>query len=424
MNNSLTLKKANEIANVAKAAASVYSNNKELIDGVASAVGSTVRAMANKVKNGRGNSNNNTNTKPIIVNVSRNNRNRRGATRMNNAPVAIGSSSTSRRNNNNYRLSNVERIAEVKDGLIHSLQINPGMESAFPWLSNIARSYDRYRFHRLIFRYKPTCPTDTVGQVIMAWDYDSLDPVPTNEQDICQETYWIANSCWKPGTISIGLRNNRGALYTRSGMIGYADLKTYDIGQLIYKGPSPNAVGYIEVDYDITLLDRQPDFIANNIRTNSMVVMGTSTHVNIGNLGTSQNPWICNMDAFVLNVYNLPYDLVNVVTDYTKVYSSTDNFGLKIPAGIYKVLTTYDSTNVSSVKFMEPIYDPTEQSGTAVGNYVLKKNSPYNQELLSPGNGVLGLMILQRDTVISFCIDVATTTSWVNTKLNIFIEAA
>lgn len=422
MNNSLTLRKANEIANVAKAAASVYSNNKELIDGVASAVGSTVRAMANKVKNGRGQNNNN-NTKPIIVNVSRNTRNRRGATRMNNAPVAIGSSSTSRRNNNNYRLSNVERIAEVNGASIHSLQINPGMESAFPWLSNIARNYDRYRFHKLIFRYKPTCPTDTTGQVIMAWDYDSLDPVPTNEQEICQETFWVANSCWKPGTISINLRNNRGNLYTRSGMIGYADLKTYDIGQLIYKGPSSNAVGYIEVDYDITLLDRQPDFIANNIRTNSMVVMANKTSLS-ATLSSSGNPYLCNLNGFALNVYNLPYDLVEVVTDYGVLTAANRTFGLKIPAGIYKVLTTYDNTNVSSVKFMEPYYDPTEELLGVLGNYVLKKNSPYNQELLSPGNGVLGLMIIQRDTVITFAVNVVSSTTWANANVNIFIEAA
>lgn len=421
MNNSLTLKKANEIANVAKAAASVYSNNKELIDGVASAVGSTVRAMASKVSSRK--NNNNTN-KPIIVNVSRNSNNRRGATRANNAPVAIGSSSSSRRNNNNYRLSNIERIAEVNDSSIHSLQINPGMESAFPWLSNIARSYDRYRFHKLIFRYKPTCPTDTVGQVIMAWDYDSLDPVPTTEQEICQETYWVANSCWKPGMISISLRNNRGLLYTRAGMIGYADLKTYDIGQLIYKGPSNGSTGYIEVDYDITLIDRQPDFIASNIRTNSMVVLASNHYVNVQQMTVASSPYLINIPGFELNVYNLPYNTVDVSTDYTTLMTTGDGLGLRIPAGIYKVFTTFDSTKVSSIQFLEPIFDPTEPSITGPGAYVLKKNSPYNQVLLNPGNGVLGLMVLQRDTVITFAVSVAATTSWVTANCNIFIEAA
>lgn len=406
----LTLRKANEIANVAKAAASVYSNNKELIDGVASAVKGTVQAMTRRKQK------NNTTSAPIIINKTANRRRGGGVNR--NAPVAIGSSSSSPRRNNNYRLRNVERIAEVDDNLIHSLQINPGLESSFPWLSNIARSYDRYRFHRLIYRYKPTCPTDTVGQVIMAWDYDSLDPIPNNEQDLCQETYWVAVSCWKPGTFSVSLRNNNQALYTRKGMIGYADLKTYDIGQLIYKGSGQN--GYIEVDYDITLIDRQPDFIASTIRTNSMVYLGSNNGQSIEL--TANTEYIPTESTLRLAAYNIPYKWLEVVTDYHLIkYSGSEAIGLKLPAGIYKINWTAGDS-LTSFTLMEALWDPTEGSS---GRYVLKKNTVYHQTLVSPTKGGFSLLVVKHDTVMALLLQVGSAAvKWHQTGFTFFMEAA
>lgn len=406
----LTLRKANEIANVAKAAASVYSNNKELIDGVAGAVKSTVQAMTK-----RGGKRNNTPSVPIVINKTQNRRRGGSVNRL--APVAIGSSSSSPRRNNNYRLRNIERVAEVNDFSIHNLQINPGLESSFPWLSNIARSYDRYRFHKLIYRYKPTCPTDTVGQVIMAWDYDSLDPIPTTEQDLCQETYWVAVSCWKPGTFSVSLRNNNQALYTRKGMIGYADLKTYDIGQLIYKGSGQN--GYIEVEYDITLIDRQPDFIANTIRTNSMVYLGAN---NAQSIDLDANiDYIPTESALNLSAYNIPYEWVTAVTDYRLVlYSGSEAIGLKLPAGIYKINWS-GQDGISSLTLLEALWDPTQGRS---GSYVIKKNTPYNQTLVSPTKGGFSILVVQHDTVMALMFHTNAALKWNAAGFSFFMEAA
>lgn len=405
----LTLRKANEIANVAKAAASVYSNNKELIDGVASAVKGTVQAMTRRKQK------NNATSAPIIINKTTTRRRGGGVNR--NAPVAIGSSSSSPRRNNNYRLRNIERVAEVNDNLIHSLQINPGLESSFPWLSNIARSYDRYRFHKLIYRYKPTCPTDTVGQVIMAWDYDSLDPIPTTEQDLCQETYWVAVSCWKPGTFSVSLRNNNQALYTRKGMIGYADLKTYDIGQLIYKGSGLN--GYIEVDYDITLIDRQPDFIAETIRTNSMVYLGSNN--TLAEPLQANEMYVPAESALNLAAYNIPYEWLRVKTDYSMVWQTRPNCGLKLPAGIYKVNWTAND-NITSLTLLEALWDPTEGNS---GSYVVKKNTVYNQTLVSPTKGGFSLLVVRHDTVMALLLQTGSNPGkWNEAGFTFFMEAA
>jgi hypothetical protein len=53
--------------------------------------------------------------------------------------------------------------------------INPANEALFPWLSHIAHSFDTYSFNYLKFRYVPACGTTTVGQLVMAIDYDPTD---------------------------------------------------------------------------------------------------------------------------------------------------------------------------------------------------------------------------------------------------------
>lgn len=53
--------------------------------------------------------------------------------------------------------------------------INPRNSILFPWLSQIARAYDLYRFKRLTFEYVPSVPSTTPGQIVMALDYDVKD---------------------------------------------------------------------------------------------------------------------------------------------------------------------------------------------------------------------------------------------------------
>jgi hypothetical protein len=55
--------------------------------------------------------------------------------------------------------------------------LNPGVSSTFPWLSSVAANYQEYRFHGLVFEFRPLI-TDFVtsgapGVVIMATNYNS-----------------------------------------------------------------------------------------------------------------------------------------------------------------------------------------------------------------------------------------------------------
>jgi hypothetical protein len=188
----------------------------------------------------------------------------------NNAPVAISRNS---RNDakDHYSTKGKERISDISalnpSYACRGVFINPANASLFPWLSGIATKYDKYHFKRLIFRYKPALPTSEGGNVYMGVDYNTLDPAPPSSIQFCQMTHWTTNVAWKPNELAVDTKDC-GWLYTRTGPVPNADYKTYDLGKLFlavegisYTGP----VGYFEVEYDIELARRQPDYVSSSV---------------------------------------------------------------------------------------------------------------------------------------------------------------
>lgn len=69
-----------------------------------------------------------------------------------------------------------------------SFPLNPGIDETFPWLSSIAESYQEYRFHGLIFEFRPMI-TDFItggspGTVVMATNYNADAPVYLSKQQM------------------------------------------------------------------------------------------------------------------------------------------------------------------------------------------------------------------------------------------------
>lgn len=183
------------------------------------------------------------------------------------ANVAYANGSSSKSTNRALgvvRVRNRERISTVSainsNFVATSLKINPAISASFPWLANIAKMFDKYRFESLVFHFKTFVPTSTTGSVSLAYDPNTLDPVPTTAEALTHETKWSTNSVWKSFSISIDCKRND-FLYTRTGALdATVDLKTYDMGQLILasEGVPSQALGYVEVDYDVILKDKQP----------------------------------------------------------------------------------------------------------------------------------------------------------------------
>lgn len=120
--------------------------------------------------------------------------------------------------------------------------INPGLSSTFPWLSNIALSFEQYRIRGMLFEYKSlssdavlsSATSSALGAVIMSTQYDVLDDIFPDK--FTMENYLYANSD-KPSCSfihPIECKKNQTSvseLYTRDETIpNNADQRLYDLG--------------------------------------------------------------------------------------------------------------------------------------------------------------------------------------------------
>ena len=116
--------------------------------------------------------------------------------------------------------------------------LNPGIPTTFPWLSTIADNYQEYKFHGVIFEFRPLI-TDFVtggapGVVIMATNYNADLPVYTTKQ--VMENSEFAVSVKPTNTLIHGIecspeQTDPIIKYVRNGALATGqDLKNYDWG--------------------------------------------------------------------------------------------------------------------------------------------------------------------------------------------------
>lgn len=102
-------------------------------------------------------------------------------------PVTVGSVVTKkaapkmRMSDRSVRISHMEYVRDISTGTgdAEALRVNPQSSAVFPWLSAIATRYEMYRFHKLKFHYKPSCPTTSSGYIVLGFDFEVTDPTPT-----------------------------------------------------------------------------------------------------------------------------------------------------------------------------------------------------------------------------------------------------
>lgn len=160
------------------------------------------------------------------------------------------------------RFRECERIATIPGSVTFtnavSIACNPGLANSFPWLSGHAALFENYKVHSITYRYKNLKGTASAGNVIMSFDYDTLDSAPTTAIQATQSTHYADGAPWRifqlkvPGTGKV--------LFTRSSVPSGVDLKTYDMGSLhvATEGCADTSDhGYLEVEYDIEFFNKQ-----------------------------------------------------------------------------------------------------------------------------------------------------------------------
>lgn len=147
--------------------------------------------------------------------------------------------------------------------------LNPGLLSLCPWLAPIAQQYEQWTPNGIVFEFKSTSSeyvaTQALGSVIMATEYDSLDAVFSNKQDMLNSAY--SNEAKPSERIVHGIEcdprdNPLRVFYVRSGAVpSGGSIRDYDLGTFTVAtqgGATANLnLGSLYVHYDLTFRKEQ-----------------------------------------------------------------------------------------------------------------------------------------------------------------------
>lgn len=150
----------------------------------------------------------------------------------------------------------------VMDYTALTLPINPSNITTFPWLSQIAGLFDKYRFRKLSFSFVSTKPTSTKGNVAMAYDFDAYDRTPSNIVDMSNLAKFTTTPVYVNKTIEMPVNHpgEKSWYYCADGSNG--DLKTYNVGKFylaLIGAADMDTHGYIVANYDVDLIDKNPE---------------------------------------------------------------------------------------------------------------------------------------------------------------------
>jgi len=185
--------------------------------------------------------------------------------------LGVGNTFSSSRSKRDMIIEESEYVAEVTvanqpNFNVTSFGINPGNATLFPWLSSIAKQFEKYQFERLCFVYKKEvsefATNGQTGKVILSVDFDAADPLPATKQQM-EDTVPHADAMpCESFALRVDARDlkpaSTDAKYVRAGGVpGGTDIKTYDLGNLNVAtiGSTVNAaVGELHVVYRVKLM--------------------------------------------------------------------------------------------------------------------------------------------------------------------------
>lgn len=181
--------------------------------------------------------------------------------------------------------------------------LNPGMAQTFPWLSTVAENYQEYKFHGLVFEFRPLI-TDFVtsgapGVIVMATNYNADVPSYVNKQQMENSEYAVSvkpTNALMHGVECQMVQTTIPQRYVRNGSVpSNQDLRLYDYGNFQFatqSNPTQN-LGELWVSYCVEFFKPQlPATVGGSIssahiyRTGvaNATPLGTTTVVNVGTL--------------------------------------------------------------------------------------------------------------------------------------------
>jgi hypothetical protein len=182
-----------------------------------------------------------------------------------------------------------------------SLNLNPGLQGSFPWLSQIANAYEKFSVKQIQYRYCSESPTSTTGAVFLSPEYNPQDAPPTSKLETFQNEDTVRTVPWEDVACKIPTKYLKvyNEYFVRLGTMANSDLKTYDplvLNVCTQGNGSGGLLGEIWVDYQIELINPQGNInpvggSATCAPTSSVSIFGlvSAPPVNFGNLKITLN---------------------------------------------------------------------------------------------------------------------------------------
>lgn len=194
-----------------------------------------------------------------------------------------------------------EYLGDIEGGSGFNLRdypLNPGITKTFPWLSTVAQNYQEYKFHGLIFEFRPLI-TDYVtsgapGVVVMATNYNADAPLYTTKQEMENSEYAV--SCKPTRDLIHGVECATPLTilphrYVRTGSVDTGqDLRLYDYGtyQLATQSNPSQTLGELWVSYAVEFFKPiLPPDVGGNVRSGHAVRTTVSAAAPLGSIGVS-----------------------------------------------------------------------------------------------------------------------------------------
>lgn len=143
---------------------------------------------------------------------------------------------------------------------------NPGQAGTFPWGNRIAQLYEKYEFEYLEFYFRREVSEfatgGTTGKVILSFDFDASDQVPTLKQqmlDTVPHADALPSEPYIKLPIDVACLRDGPARFVRPGaQPAGTDIKTYDAGVLNIAtyglAVTSGAIGELRVRYRVKLM--------------------------------------------------------------------------------------------------------------------------------------------------------------------------
>jgi hypothetical protein len=153
-------------------------------------------------------------------------------------------------------------IAIIGQGATTSVDISAAIGPTEPifssYLTEVAKNHDKYLFTAMEFRWIPSCPTTSSGQVAMYFDPDCKDDAVTVFEDACNQGDALVTNIYEPATLVVPAKwlapMGRDLLFVETDQGSEALLRYVGVLNLLTSGGTVlGGAGRLEVHYDVLL---------------------------------------------------------------------------------------------------------------------------------------------------------------------------